>query len=363
MFINKYVAKLRPYKLASHKVWEVSGKDEILKLDWNEATIPPSAKVIDSIQHFLMTQKLNWYPDTNNEKLLTALSAYNGIDKKNVQYFASSDALHEYILRTYIEAGDTITIIAPTYDNFRAVAESVGASINYFFLDDHVSFNYDKFYNFEKSNSSKLIYLCNPNNPTGTEYELALVKKALSDFPDKLFIIDEAYYEFTGNTAKELVERHDNIIITRTFSKAFALAGFRIGYMIASPNNIAVISTIRNPKNITSLSQVAAISALSDIQYMWEYVREVKKAKKEFESNLLDMKNKKIQLSNSGGGNFSLLKVNDSEKFIAFLESKNVFIRNYGHVNGMDGYVRITIGTSAQMHKVFGLIRNYFNGQ
>lgn len=364
MFVSRFIKKLRPYKVASHKVWEVSDGSEVLKLDWNEATVPPSPAVIGAIRDFISNNHLNWYPDTNNQELIRALAEYNGIPAENVQYFASSDSLHEYVLRAFIEPDDGVTIVSPTYDNFRAVVESIGGRINYFYLDKYSVFDYRKFGDFEKSSGSKLVYLCNPNNPSGTEYDTSLIETMLKDFPGKLFILDEAYYEFTERTAKGLVSRYENIIITRTFSKAFALASFRIGYMLSCKKNIDIVNTVRNPKNISSLSQVASIAALKDIAYVRNYVREVNEAKRLFEKNLFSLAGRTLSPLKSGGGNFVLLKVNENaEGFISFLESNNIFIRNYSHVSGMEGHVRITIGTVKQMDKVFGLIKAYCDGK
>src|SRR5690606_34705329 len=97
MFANKYVKVLKPYPLVSHKAWELQGKQNVLKLDWNEATTPPSPKVKENIMCFLENGNMHWYPDVNNKQLLDKLAYYNDVPVENIQYFASSDSLHEYI--------------------------------------------------------------------------------------------------------------------------------------------------------------------------------------------------------------------------------------------------------------------------
>jgi histidinol-phosphate aminotransferase len=359
MFANKYVKALKPYPLVSHRAWELQGNEDILKLDWNEATLPPSPKVKESILKFLENGNMHWYPDVNNSLLLEELSNYNSLPVENIQYFASSDALHEYIVRSFVEPEDRILIVAPTYDNFRAVVESNGALTEFYYLDEKFQFDIEHFENYLSRHSPKLVYICNPNNPTGTMYKEEVIERLITNFENTMFIIDEAYYEFTNNTCKDLVLDNENILISRTFSKAFALASFRIGYTLTSQKNINFLSKVRNPKNICTLSQLAAISVLQDINYMQCYVNQVNIAKLFFDNEL-----KKIGYEIMGnGGNFSMLKLDFSLKndFIKYLEGKNIFVRDYGHVRGMENYLRITIGTKEQMEKVLAIIKGFKN--
>ena len=355
MFENKYIAKLKPYKLASHKVWELND-DEILKLDWNEATIQPSPRVKETLVEFIKNGHINWYPDTNNTLLLKELSLYCDISVDNIQYFGSSDYLHEYIAKTFIQDNDKVLIVAPTYDNFRSTMESCGGIVDFFYLDKDFTFSNDLFCATLNRFEPKIVYICNPNNPTGTVYNNDLIEGLVARFQNILFIIDEAYWEFTGITCKDLAKKYNNILICRTFSKAFALASFRIGYVISSAGNINLISKIRNPKNITALSQIAAIAALQNKEYMKKYVKEVNDAKLFFDKGLRELGYNVFGI----GGNFSLIKFQDKtskNKFIEFLEMNKIFIRDYGHIPNMENCVRITIGATRQMEKVLNIIR------
>ncbi len=361
MFANKYVKVLKPYPLVSHKAWEFENSKDVLKLDWNEATIEPSLKVKENIIKFLENGNMQWYPDVNNKLLLEELSKYVRLPKDNIQYFASSDSLHEYIVRTFIEPEDRIVVVSPTYDNFRAVVESNGALTEFYYLDEKFNLDIEHFENYLILHRPKIVYICNPNNPTGTIYEKEMIEQLLTKFRDILFIVDEAYYEFTNNTCKDLVLDYDNLLISRTFSKAFALASFRVGYAISSAHNIKLLSKIRNPKNISTFSQIAAISVLQDVGYMQKYVIEVNKAKKYFDAELL-----KIGYEVFGvGGNFSFIKLDFSlkSKFITFFEENNIFVRDYGHVKGMENYFRITIGTMEQMKRVLQVISDFENAK
>lgn len=353
MFENKCLKKLKPYSLVSQKVFELENFNDVTKLDWNEATINPSPKVFSALKKYLDNGKFNWYPPLHNQKLLTLLSKYCKINQKYLQYYPSSDSIHEYIARAFISSGDKVLIISPTYDNFRVTIQSFGAQINYFRLAENFSFKENKFIQNMKKIKPKLVYLCNPNNPTGTTYSMVQIEKLIKMFKNTMFLIDEAYFEFEGNSSKDLVKTHKNILVTRTFSKAFALAGFRIGYLISHPDNLKILNKIRNPKNVTAMTQEAAIAALQDISYMKKYVKEVKNAKKTF-CKSLDKLNIKYY---SGGGNFILIDLKRNKiNIIKLLSNKNIFVRNYDLK--LKNYIRITIGTEKDMKKVLDI----FNG-
>ena len=150
-------------------------------------------------------------------------------------------------------------------------------------------FDIETFFNDYFNKDIKIVYLCNPNNPTGTEFSKEVILSLLKEFNSTLFVIDEAYYEFSNNTVADIVENHENLVISRTLSKGFCLAGFRLGYMVANKTLISAVNKIRNPKNISTISQIACLAALSDINYMKNYVEEISISKKYFIEELKDM--------------------------------------------------------------------------
>lgn len=363
-YVNKYLRNLAPYKLASHKIWDVPAEErnKILKLDWNEATIPPSPLVQQRLADLINQHPdYNLYPCAYNKELHTLLADYAEVPKENIQYFASSDVLHEYVARVFISIGDPVLILGPTYDNFRLTCEAQGGKVYYsefsngFYLSEEV-FEDD----IHRANPS-LVYICNPNNPTGNLICLEFIEKLLSNYTETLFLIDEAYFEFTGVTAKELIFKYENLLISRTMSKAFALASFRIGYLLSSSENIITISKVRNPKNFTLFAQIAAIAALSDIEYMKSYVKEVNLAKLQF-ANFIKSMNPSLRIFNSNG-NFlliHLLEPGDKKDLIAHLETNDIFVRDFVHSKLLLNCFRITVGTREQMKIVENVIRKFF---
>lgn len=362
-FPNKYLRNLRPYKLASHKIWSVSPEERknILKLDWNEATIAPSPHVRESIMSLLNEPDFfNLYPSTLNERLLKALSVFTGLPKENIQYFGSSDALHEYICKVFIGVGDPVMILGPSYDNFRLTCQANGGEVYYSYYSEDFTFDAARFENDIIKVEPAVVYICNPNNPTGNIHSKEYIEYLLSTFPDTLFLIDEAYMEFGGQSAKELVLEYDNILISRTMSKAFALANFRVGYLMASKDNIQFINKIRNPKNLSTLAQTAAIAALEDQQYMWDYVAKVQEGKKYFIGEMTKLA--PYITVYPGHGNFSMLQfatVQEKKDMIDYLSDNNIFVRELMQGPIVERCFRITIGTPEQMQLVVKAINDY----
>ena len=362
-FPNKYLRNISPYKLASHAIWTVepSKREEILKLDWNEATIAPSPLVKQRIlELFDQPDFFHLYPMTHNERLLELLADYAGVPVENVQYFASSDALHEYICKVFISVGDPIMILGPSYDNFRLTCQANGADVYFSEYKPDFTFDAEAFENDIRTKEPAVVYICNPNNPTGNRHSVEYIEHLLNEFSDTLFLIDEAYYEFSGITSKDLVLKYDNILISRTMSKAFGLANFRVGYLIASAENVQFVNRIRNPKNISTIAQVAAIAALEDRAYMLDYVEQVLEGK-EYLSQALD-KLPKIQVCN-GFGNFLMLKFASYEEkllLIKYLAEHKIYVRDTIQSPIVRNCFRITCGTKSQMEKVVDAITAFY---
>lgn len=365
--INNSIENIREYSLASHDVWKVKAAErtEFLKLDWNEATILPSPLVDARVKALISDSNFyNLYPMTYNPELMNALAAYIKLPEDYIQYFPSSDSLHEYICRLFLNDHRRVLILSPSYDNFRLTAESVGAEIIYSDLKEDFNFNEKLFETDIVNYKPFMVYICNPNNPTGTLLKEEYIEELLQKYDNTLFLIDEAYWEFSGITAKNLVLKYDNILISRTLSKAFALANFRFGYLISNKININRINKIRNPKNITTITQEAAIGALSDIIYMKKYVAQVNKTKKYFYEQLQNLTD--LGKPYWGYGNFLMLKCNNNftkKKLLEYLYNHKIFIRDITQRPSVYDCVRITVGTDEQMHRVVSAMEKFSDMQ
>ena len=355
-FFKSEVLNLQPYRLASHDAWNEEG--DVLKLDWNESTICSPDYLISEIIGLLESRrlKLNWYPDTDNTELKGLLSDYVELPFEFVQYYSSSDSLHESLGTALINKGDIVLAVAPTYDNFRVTMELNGATYIYFKTSeiDHFQIDVLKLYHFIIHNQPKIVYMGYPNNPTGTQMSIDQVEYLISSFQHTLFIIDEAYYEFSSISVAHLIPKYNNLIITRTFSKAFGIASLRIGYLIAKPEFHELMNRVRNAKSISSIAQIAAIVLLKRQESMKTFVEEINEAKTYLIEELTNLENFICLSSNA---NFVLIKVlKHKQDLIHFLREHNIFVRDF-NTDELKDYLRITIGTKVQMEKLVKIIK------
>ena len=362
--VNPRLLNLKPYKVASHKIWSVPADERggILKLDWNEATVAPSPKVKEALTKLIGEEDfLHLYPSTFNDALMQAMSDYTGMPSENLQYFGSSDALHEYISRAYLGEGRKVMVLWPAYDNFRLTAESTGASMCYSEMSRDFVFSPEKFAEDLAREKPDMAYLCNPNNPTGTLISRQTVEGFVKAFPETVFLLDEAYIEFSGEASScPLVRAYDNLLVTRTLSKAFGLANIRFGYLIASAANIQAISRIRNPKNITTFTQVAATAALEDADYMRAYAEEVSRARALFVSEMNRAPLDRHFKAFPSHGNFVLIRC-DAEKtktaILDWYEKHDIYVRNVSQSESLKDCIRVSIGTRPQIERVLAITK------
>jgi histidinol-phosphate aminotransferase len=330
----------------------------MLKLDWNESTVPPSPLVKERLIDFVRDEDFSFlYPSTHNPEVMSLLSNYTGLPQENIQYFPSSDSLHECLVRSYLSLGDNVLLLAPTYDNFRLTCEAQGAKVNFCNYVEGYLFDEEVFKRSIFECNPKLVYICNPNNPTGTFVPVEILCKLIRNFPDVMFLIDEAYVEFSKRSVALEVINLKNLLVTRTFSKAFGLANFRAGYLLADHNNISDVSRIRNSKNFPTLTQIAVVAVLSDITYMQQYVEEVIRARSFFSKKLLGFSF--VNKIYESEGNFLLVDFVNTEwrnRISEFLEGHKIFVRSLNHDDTFAKSLRITIGTTHQMREVLGLL-------
>jgi len=345
------ISELKEYIPAPQNNVLFSKNDNYLKLDSNETTIKPSPLVFQRIQEFLFNGHLNWYPDANATQLREKIVSYTHRSLAEVQVFNGSDSALDYICRTYVDKDDEVLVSSPTYDNFRIFAQSLGAQVEFVFADSPFDSNARKLID-KISQKTKLIYICNPDNPTGRVYREKEIISVLEKLEQGILIIDEAYYEFSKITMAGLLSNFENLIITRSFSKAFGLAALRCGYILASESCLSPINKIRNTKDVNSVAQIAAAAALDDIDYMEKYVAEVNTSKEWLIEKLSSLG---ITVFASSV-NFVLIKVKSPTVFVSELKKDRILLRDRSQIPQLEHFVRITVGNLDQSKKFVSAI-------
>ena len=346
------VAGIKPYCGSAQTPIHLPHRERVAKLDWNECARPPAPGVLRALTECIAEGRLNWYPDVEATELRNALSEYTGCDPEMIRVFGGADSALEYIARTFLEPGDQVLWCPPSYDNFRVYVESCGATLTAAPLRS--------IWEPEPgallagvTPRTRLVYLVNPNNPTGTLYSTEQIAALLWTCPDVDFVVDESYFEFSGVSAASLAMAHPNLIVVRSFAKAFGLAGLRVGYCISHPDNLESLDRIRVGKNTGTLAQIAATAALQDRAYLDATVAATRLAMK----TLAGVCEQMGLETRTTPANFLLVRVGDPDSFCRFLANRLIFVRNRHHVERLDGFVRITVGDTQTTDRLIAAFR------
>lgn len=348
--VARAVREVEPYKA-------VSSLDEIQqrptqvphKLDWNEATVPPSPRVLEAIAAFLgNAHHLNWYPVLNSTNLIERLAAFYKVPGDRLLITNGSDDALDTVCKTYLDPGDPVLVASPTYQHFLVFAQARGAEIIHHYAPDPFSKDVAGLKLALEQIQPRVFYLVNPNNPTGVLYDADEVATLLAAAPRTLFIVDEAYSEFAGRTALHLLETYSNLVVTRTFSKAYALAGLRIGYCFGHEQTINDLRRVFNPKSVNVLGQIAAMAALEDQDYLNTYVAEVD-ASKRLMAQWFESRGFPFRWTPA---NYVMVKFDRAPWVTRLLREAGVYVRDRSQISSLNGYVRFSVGTLEQTHDV-----------
>ena len=280
---------------------------------------------------------LNLYPDDNYTQLKEAIVNYIGCKIENISVGNGSSELLDLCVKTFVDTNELILSLDPTFSMYSIYAKIVNSRYIGAGEGNDFTINVDDVIKSIKENDPKLTIICNPNNPTGTTIKrddvLRIVKST-----DNVVIVDEAYMEFSNESVVDEIENYDNLIVVKTMSKAFSMAGIRTGYLIANEELVKTIEKVRPPYNLNSISALLATKALKQKDKMLSYVENLKVEREKIYEKLLDMGVKAYK----SGANFVFFSGpidNLAEKLI----DNDVLIRKFG--GKLDNYYRVTVGS------------------
>ena len=312
-----------------------------VKLDANEGDKDLYLDLLKKLGESDIT--LNYYPDDSYSELKKEINNYVGYEPKNITVGNGSSELLDLCVKTFVDKDETILSLDPTFSMYSIYAQVFSAKYIGAKAEEDFKVNVDSIIKDIKENNPKLIILCNPNNPTGSVLTKEEVRKIVKS-TDALIALDEAYMEFGDESLIDEVMDYDNLLIVKTVSKAFSLAGIRMGYIVANEDIITSIEKVRAPYNLNSLSAYIATEALRKKERMFDYVKNIKEEREKIYKALVDLGVKAY----ASGANFVFFK-SDIDDLQKKLVDKDVLIRKFS--GKLDGYYRVSIGTKEQNEK------------
>lgn len=330
------------------------GNRDTLRLDFNENTLACSPAVERAIRG-MTAAELTRYPERQPIEALAA--QHLGLAPGQVILTNGVDEAIHVLCQAFLDVGDELLLPVPTYTMYAIYASATDATLRTVQADSTFAFPFQAL-KATITPRTKLIAIANPNSPTGSvatrEQLIALAEAA----PHAILLVDEAYFHFYGQTVIDLVGKLPNLIVARTFSKAYGLAALRLGLLAGPASLLRWVRRVLSPYSVNSVALTALTAALEDTAYIDWYVAQIKQARVEF---LAALDTVGLQYWPTEA-NFVLISIGAAHReFVAAMREQGILVRDRSTDPGCNGLVRITIGTPDQMRSAIAAIQSFTN--
>jgi histidinol-phosphate aminotransferase len=324
----------------------LEGRGGKIRLDFNENTVGCPPEVVRTLRRALSAEMLTRYPEYDESR--RTLAKYFGVAPEQMLLTNGTDDAIKMICDTFVGPGETLLVPAPTFPVYEFFHNVAGGRIVRIRYDEDFRLPVDKFIAALRRRT-RWVALANPNNPTGTQIPKSALKAILAAAPRTVVLVDEAYFDFSGETVLPWIREYPNLVVTRTFSKAFGLAAVRLGCLFANPELAEALHRAQNPFAVNALALLCACVAIRHEDYVRRYVAEVKANRAELCRWLESVEIPYIPSS----ANFVLTRVGERAPEIARrLRSEGILVRDWSYDPHLQGYLRFTIGSAGQTRRL-----------
>ena len=334
--VRKNIEDLIPYSSARD---EFNKSDNYIYLDANESSYDNG---------------YNRYPNNKHPELITLISNYKKLNKDELVLCNGTDELIDLVIRVFCEPGkDKIITLNPTYGMYEVSAKINNVNIIKVDLDHNFQIDIEKVKS-QFDDLTKIIFITNPNNPTGNCFNEDSIIEIIESFNGIVFI-DEAYIDYSNNSLISKLNMYQNLIISQTFSKALGLAGIRLGVGYSNSNLISYLKKVKPPYNVNLLTEKKAIENISSTYLNNSQIKETILERNKLEKKLENFPFvKKVYPSDS---NFLLVKVSNANNLYKYLLDNGIVVRNRSQIKGCEECLRITVGTPKQNNLLINVLK------
>ena len=321
--------------------------DSCLRLDRNEKVDNYPDEVIEGILNSFSAYDFSAYPEVGG--LYQKLSKWVGVDEDNILLTFGSDAGIKQIIEMLSIENDKILVASPTFLMYEVYCDMYNRKfVDIAYSTENHTIDMDSLYNSIDSETA-LVFLPNPNQPIDTLNSLETIEKLAQHCLENntFLVVDEAYYLFTDITAVELTQKYENVLVLRTFSKAFGLAGVRLGYIVGNQANITYLEKTRYMVEANTLSMKSAEYLLDNMHFVYDYVKTVKNSQR-YLKEMLDSLDIKSLGSNASFVFIDIETEDRREQLISYLKTKNIYVRG-GFPVPWNTFIRVSVGTMDKM--------------
>jgi histidinol-phosphate aminotransferase len=326
------------------------GSRDRLRLDFNENTVACSPAVREVLAR-ISAEDLTRYPE--REPVEAIVAARLDLRPEQVALTNGVDEAIHVLFGAFLDAGDELLLPVPTYTMYEVYASATDAKIVTVQADEDLAFPFERLMA-AITPQTKIIAIANPNSPAGSVVTREQIVAIAECAPQAIVLVDEAYFHFYGETVIDLVGVLPNLVVARTFSKAYGLAGLRLGLLASGVENMRWVRRVLSPYSVNQVALACLPAALNDTEYLDSYVAEVLAARADFE-NAIDAMGVRRWLSRA---NFVLVEIGARHaEFVRHMSAAGVLVRDRSNDPGCDGCVRITVGTREQMRRAIDAMK------
>jgi histidinol-phosphate aminotransferase len=336
--IRKNIRELIPYTSARD---EYSGKGAVL-LDANESPY---------------NEPFNRYPDPAQMTLKEKMSEILTTPVGRIFLGNGSDEAIDLLIRIFCEPGiDRIIIIDPSYGMYKVCADINNIAVDFVSLTPDFRLDADRLLAAVREDT-KMVFLCSPNNPSANLLDQAEIARILSEF-NGMLVLDEAYIDFCGTEGMlPVLDVYNNLVILRTLSKAWGLAGIRLGMALADPEVIQYMNRVKYPYNVNYLTQAKALEMLGSPENREKWIEEILTERTKLETTMEDIRH--VLKVFPSDANFLLVRVEDPNGLYTYLYQHGVIVRNRSRMTHCEGCIRITVGTPDENNRLIELMKSF----
>ena len=321
-----------------------------LRLDFNENTVGCSPRVLEALRK-LDFEQLARYPE--REPAEREAARFLGREAAEVLLTNGVDEGIHLLCETYLEPGEEVMVVVPTFSMYEIYAAATGARVVVVPAREDFSFpTADVLAGIRER--TRLIAVANPNNPTGMVASREDLLKIAAAAPDAAVLVDEAYFDFYGQSVLDAARSVPNLFVARTFSKAYGLAGLRIGVLTGAVEQMKMVRRVSSPYNVNGVALACLPAALADTQYVQKYVAEVRRGRERLEKELAALG----LVFWPSQANFVLARIGvESGRFVRAMRERGILVRDRSSDPGCQGCVRMTLGSAEQTERLIEALR------
>jgi len=325
-----------------------------IKLNTNENAFPPSPKVVEAIERELAggASALRLYPNPSSGPLREAIAAHHGLEAGQVLAGNGCDDALNLLMRAFSSASRPVGMMVPSYSLYDTLRNIQGAPMIEIPFDRSMTLPVEAI----ASSGAKLFFLTSPNAPTGVSFAPQSVAKVMEAFPG-ILVVDETYAPFAPEDCVSLLAEHPRLVVTRSFSKAYALAGMRVGYALAHPEVIDLLDRVRDSYNLDRLAQAAALAAISDQAYYREVSAKILAQREQAKAGY----GRRGWFAYESAANFHFVEPRNAagetgaavaNDLFEFLTARKVLVRVFPNHALTQGFLRISVGNAEEMKRL-----------